>query len=226
MDLKRLVTQFAYKIEAKPDGGFIARATDPSVPPLEAPTREELQRSIQQNILNALSTEFPQLKAAAEGQKLEMAFHVERTPQGGFEIHSADPGAPVIQAANQTDLESHFLEKFLNFAGKHIVPELSQALAAQAGSGNVKVVVNKKMSFHANLGTQGITFGSPKAPGIGAPTPDPANFPAINPDAPTLAGTIDGRPITPEAGSNWNALLIALLFLFLGAVMYFFFRFR
>ena len=40
MELKRLITHFTYRIEPKPEGGFIAHATDPTVPPLEAPTRE------------------------------------------------------------------------------------------------------------------------------------------------------------------------------------------
>ena len=218
MESNRLISQFAYKIEPKPDGGFIARATDPTVAPIEAPTREEVQQKIQQNILNAISTEFPALKAA-EAKKLEMAFHVERTPQGGFEIHSADPNSPVVHAPNENDLESHLLEKFLNFAGKHVLPELPQALAAQAGSANVKVVVNKKTAFRVNAGSKGITFGASKAPvRTGA-----AQF--SQPDASNL-GTIDGRPITPESSNTWKVFGLALAAMILGALMYFLFRFR
>lgn len=219
MDLKRLVTHFAYKIEPKPEGGFIARATDPTVPPLEAPTREELQQKIRQNIVNALSAEFPQLKAAADGKRLEMAFHVEHTPQGGFEIHSTDPNAPVVQASNQKDLESLFLEKFLNFAGKHIVPEIAASLAAQAGTGSVKVVVNRRESFKMNAGPQGMTFGPPKATEIG-------KFADVKPDMAHFAGTIENCPITPETEGNWKVFALAVGILLLGAFMYFFFRFR
>jgi hypothetical protein len=43
MELKRLISHFTYRIEPKPGGGFIAHPADPSVAPLEAPTREELQ---------------------------------------------------------------------------------------------------------------------------------------------------------------------------------------
>ena len=219
MELKRLINQFAYKIEPKPDGGFIARVTDPTIPPIEAPTREELQKKIQQHILNSISTEFPALKAAAEGKKLEMAFHVERTPQGGFEIHSADPNSPVIHAPSENDLESHLLEKFLNFAGKHMLSELPQALAAQAGSANVKVIVNKKTAFRVNAGSKGITFGASKTPEL----TDEAQF--AQPNATSL-GTIDGHAITPESSSAWKVFGLALLALILGALMYFFFRFR
>ena len=68
MELKRLITHFTYRIEPKPEGGFIAHATDPTVPPLEAPTREELQRKIQANIAAGLASEFPGLKLPLENQ--------------------------------------------------------------------------------------------------------------------------------------------------------------
>jgi hypothetical protein len=137
MDLKRLITRFSYQIEAKPDGGFVARASDPSVPPLEASTRAELQQKIQQNIVSALSAEFPALKLPLERKTTELTFHLERKPDGGFALHSADPNSGVIEASTQEGIESHFVEKFLGFAGQHLMPELSQALAAQISSGNI-----------------------------------------------------------------------------------------
>ena len=76
MDLKRLITHFTYQIEAKPEGGFIAHASDPTLEPLEAPTRMELQQKIQQNISAALANEFPGLKLPIQSQQLKMTFHV------------------------------------------------------------------------------------------------------------------------------------------------------
>lgn len=225
MDFKRLVTQFAYKIEPKPEGGFIARATDPASPTLEAPTREELQRKIQLNILNALSTEFPSLKVPAEGKHVEMAFHVEHTPGGGFSIHPADPNAPVIQTANQQEFESRFLEKFLNFAGKHLMPELSQALAAQVGSTDVKVVVNKT-TFRINSGPRGITLGTPPAPTLDSLPGAALKSPENTPDITALYGTIDNKPIIPETSNAWKVFAVFLVVLTLGALMYFFVRFH
>ena len=94
MELKRIITKFTYRIEPKPEGGFIAHASDPSLPPLEAPTRLELQQKIQANISAALAAEFPGLKLPAENQELKFNFHIEAKPGGGFIIHSHDPGAP------------------------------------------------------------------------------------------------------------------------------------
>jgi hypothetical protein len=206
MDLKRLVAQFAYKIEPKPEGGFIARATDPSTPPLEAPTREELQRKIQKNILNFLSTEFPGLKLPEQGKNVKMAFHIEHTPGGGFSIHSADPNEPVIQTANHNELESHFLESFLSLAGKALAPELSKALAAQVGSANVKVVVNKRLGFRMNAGPSGISFGAPAKPALGPSTIQPS---------------VDSTPITPEGENSWKLLAFLLAVVIVCGLIYF-----
>lgn len=216
MDLKRLVSHFAYKIEQKPEGGFIARATDPSVPALEAPTREEVIDKVRQNIMSTLSTEFPALKDAAAGKKIDLSFHVERTPAGGFEIHSNDPNAPVTAASNHQDLQSQLVEKFLNFAGQHVVPEFSKALAAQAakaGSSSVEVVIQR--TTFGKTDTKAIKFGGPTASFDTA-----TQSPQIN-----GVGTIDGAPITPESNSNWKWFGLMLL-LIAAAVMYFFFRLR
>ena len=53
MDIQTITRKYAYKIEAKPEGGFIARASDPSVPPIEGATREEVQRKIREAMYNA-----------------------------------------------------------------------------------------------------------------------------------------------------------------------------
>lgn len=224
MDLKRLVTHFAYKIEPKPEGGFIAHATDPTVPALEAPTRVELQQKIQQNILNALAAEFPGLKLPSDGKKLEMAFHVEHRPGGGFSIHSADPNTSVVETTNQKEFENHFLEKFLNFAGKHLAPELSQALAVQVGSATVKVVVNRKTAFTLNTGSQGITFGAPKSA-----SPIQGEIPRLTSQTESFdnAGELAGNnPIEPEPSNTGRVFGFSLVLLILCGLIYFFFHYR
>ena len=94
MELTNLIKRFAYRIEPKPEGGFIARSTDPTVPSLEAATREELQQKIQANLVAALKEKFPNLKlpASLPSQELkpgvQYQVHVERNPGGGFSVHS------------------------------------------------------------------------------------------------------------------------------------------
>lgn len=211
MDLKRLVTHFTYRIEPKPEGGFIARPSDPSVPPLEAATRDELQKKIQEKIFSGLAAEFPALKIPTDGTQQQFAFHVERTPEGGFSIHSADPN-DVLHVGTEKEFESRFLEKILGFAGNRLMPELAQAIAAQAGSANIKVVVNRKTSFQVSPGSHKFTLGltttpAPTSTGSGAQT-IPSNNVTLAPPAlkDIGGGTIDNSPITPEP-SNFGKLL-------------------
>ena len=216
MELKRLITHFTYRIEPKPEGGFIAHTTDPTVPPLEARTREELQRKIQENIAAGLASEFPGLKLPLENQQLKFAFHIERKPGGGFAIHSADPDAPLIEGATHDEIESHFAEKLIAFVGKHFIPELSQALAAQ-GSGDIKVFVNRKTGFTVNTGshtiqTDDVTTEDAK---LGDAKTANASFGSVG-DA------MDNSPITPETSSSWTIFRFLLALLIIAAMMYFF----
>jgi hypothetical protein len=234
MDLKRLITHFTYHIEPKPDGGFVARASDPTLPPIEAPTRLELQQKIQQNISAAMAAEFPGLKLPTENQQLKATFHIERTPDGSFTIHSSDPNSPSTEAAPH-EIESKFAEKLIGYMGKHFMSQLSPELAAQLGSGDIKVFVNRKgMPQNADL------LNPTEAQAISSV------FSSLNPDSKggTLnSSTLGGAntegfpggtigysgdsPIKRSTGGGNSAILRFLLaLLIMGAIMYFILRHR
>jgi hypothetical protein len=224
MELKRLISQFTYRIEPKREGGFIAHASDPAVPPLEAATRQELQQKIQANIAAALAAEFPGLKLPAESGGVKFAFHIERKPGGGFAIQSADPNTPPIEAATHQDIESHFAEKLLNFAGKHFLPELSEALAKQGGSGDVRVTVNRKIGFTLKAGGHTVSLGSaPNARPMGLSQSQggtAAGAQLAKAQTNVDFGTIDNRPISPESNNSWAVLLVLAGMVILGALTY------
>lgn len=226
MDLKRLITHFTYRIEAKPGGGFIAHASDPNLPPLEAPTRWELDEKIRQNISDALVAEFPQLKSAMEQNQVKLAFHIEQKPDGGFVLHSDDPNATPTDAAPH-EIESKFAEKLIGFAGKHLVPEeMSQALAANLASGNVKVFVTKTGGHTTTLFATGATSSnspSPISENSGALGNTASEFPDA---AASIARAGDGSPIHRTTSSNWSLLRLLLGLAVLGAIAYFYLRFR
>jgi len=216
VELKRIITKFTYRIEPKPEGGFIAHANDPSLPPLEAPTRLELQQKIQANISAALAAEFPGLKLPAENQELKFNFHIEAKPGGGFIIHSHDPGAEPIEGATHEEIEHPFAEKLAGVLGKYFMPELSQALANQGGSGDVKVFVNRKVSFTAQAGSHKLTLGD-------AQDLQPAG--SIQPQDAKSGGLVapnDSSPITPETSGSWTIFRFLLTLLVIAALMYFF----
>ncbi len=229
MELKRLITHFTYRIEPKPGGGFIAHATDPTVPPLEATTHDELQQKIQANIVAGLAAEFPSLKLSLQGQGLKLAFHIERKPGGGFAIHSADPGAESIEAATSDEVESHFAEKLIGFLGKHFMPELSQAIAQQGNSGDIKVFVNRGVGLTLKAGSHTLSLQTSQSNPATANQPVDARTEDANPGPKPVDAsfsspdhTISNSPITPETSSSWKILGLMLAVSIISVLIYFF----
>jgi hypothetical protein len=224
MELKRLVQQFTYRLEPKPEGGFIARAADPTVPPLEAPTREELQQKIQAKIVEGLGTAFPGLKLPAlQNRQVKWDVHIDRKPGGGFTVHSERPGAPTGEPATQEKID-HFAEELLGFVDEHF-PDLSQALAAQLGGQDIKVFATKESS----VTLQGNSIGGAK----GLLPTQPVQAADIKNDyARVDANTTENAninsaafantPITPEASGNWKLFRLLLLIATIAALLYFF----
>jgi hypothetical protein len=222
MELKRLITHFTYRIEPKPEGGFVAHASDPTLQPLEAATREELQQKIQANIATALAAEFPGLKLPAQSQELKFDFHIEHKPGGGFAIHSADPKVPSIEAGSHAEVESRVAEKLAGFVGKYLAPELTQALAAQASSGHVKVIVNRKVGFTFKAGSSGLSVGTAEASTAGASQGNGSSNAAFG----TPSQIISSSPILPETSSSWKIFAFLLAAGIVSALMYFVFYHR
>ena len=61
MEIKKTVAHFAYKIEEKPGGGFIAQPLDPANAPIEGATREDVMQKIQARSVAELQRELPEL---------------------------------------------------------------------------------------------------------------------------------------------------------------------
>lgn len=236
MELTNLIKRFAYRIEPKPEGGFIARSTDPTVPSLEAPTREELQQKIQANLVAALGEKFPGLKlpASLPGQGLkpgvQYEVHVERKPGGGFSVHSENASGQ--ESADQEKID-HAAEQLLGFVDKHF-PQISEAIAAQAGSRDVKVFVDKKTgsSVNASLGFDWKML-APTSSGdaklesavVEATTTETlssnSTVSALNQSGIANQSGISNAPITPEAAGNWKLFRFLLLLAVIAVVVYF-----
>jgi len=226
MEFKRLFSQFTYHIEAKPEGGFIARTSDPNIPPLEAPTQMELRQKIQESINAALATQFPSLKLPPNKR---ISFHLERQPDGTLAFHSSDPNAPAGSTPHE-EVESRFAEKMIGMFGQHFIahlpPELASQLppelAAQIGSGDLKVFVNS--SGQSNLSQPALT-GAPQ----GAASPDPSIAPQFSNTASNSSfgiSAFDNSPITPARSSSGPILRFLLTLLLLFGIMYLFLHWR
>ena len=192
-------TKIVYRIEPKPEGGFIARATDPGVPPIEAATQEELQRKIQAKISAALGSELAGLKLPF-GSK-QVSVQIERKPGTSITFHSTGASAQPAEEVNDARELVEFIAKDL--------PELSEVLAERKKEVTINVAPQRlRIVTQALLPT-----GAVRADGREAMTNDVA----INAEVPTLANA----PITPETESSWKILRLLLVLLALAALVYF-----
>jgi hypothetical protein len=72
MTKESLTAKFAYRIEPKLGGGFVARSTDPSMPVFEGATAEELKQQIQAKILEAIGARLGSVFHMGDGIKLNV----------------------------------------------------------------------------------------------------------------------------------------------------------
>jgi len=224
MELKHLVQRFVYRIEPNPAGGFIARSTDPTVPPLEAPTREELQQKIQARLAQALGEVFPGLKVPLQDKRLSFNVHIDHKPGGGFSVHSDESGAPTIDPATQEKID-HYAEEVLGFVDKHF-PHLSETLAAQINSKALEVFTTQSVRVapagNSSLGT------SPSFPSGQPSTGNVGNFADAQLEATTIEKTLlnsaalSNAPIVPESSGSGKIFRFLLTLLILAALLYFF----
>jgi hypothetical protein len=232
MEIKRLAEKYVYRIEPKPEGGFIARATDPNVPPIEAASREELRQKIQSTVLAGLGLDFPGLKLPAGTGEMKFSFHVEKQPDGSFDIHSSDPATAPLNAASHDQVESHFAEKLVEFVGKHMLQNAPEALRAQIASGDIKVFINKQSGFTVTtsrssaaaqtLGSASLLQGDPSS---AASTTVLSNRPS-NAVLGSSGTPIDSSPITPGNEGSGKFFRILLVLLVLAALAFFFLKYR
>ena len=220
VELKRIISTFTYRIEAQPEGGFVAHASDPNLPALEAPTRQELQQKVQANIGAALAAEFPGLNLpsgdhASGNRELKFDFHIEAKPGGGFTLHSSDPNTAAIEGASHEEIAHPFAEKLAGIVGSYLLPkELAEALAKQGGA-DMQVSVDRRVSF-TTKGFAKTTFNNTQDP------QSPGTLQSQGADSQGLLNAADSSPITGETSKSWPIIRFFLTLLVAAALMYFF----
>jgi hypothetical protein len=198
MELKHLA-KIAYRIEPKPEGGFIARAADPAIPPLEALTREELLQKIQAKIAAELGSELAALKLPFGNKQVDVK--IERQPGASLTLHSTDKNA---QEELATLLQKNF-------------PELCGVLVARDGDAKTFGNLNQQKDLVVNVSSQ--RFNITQAFSPIAWTRGGARDSQIENPRTDISLTPD--PITPESSKNWTVLRFLLIVLLLAALVYF-----
>jgi hypothetical protein len=197
MELKQLIANFTYRIEPKPEGGFTARSSDPSLPVLQAATRKELQEKMQARISAAVSAAFPGLNLPIE-KNFKFAFHMEPNPGGGYIAQPVGPDSKPIEGAMPEEPQQHLAEKVAGALCGYLVPQLPKAFR-NLNSKDVKVLFNIS-STAAQFKTGWIQKTG------------------------RLKNASDKSPIQPEIDGSWTIFRILLIVLVVASLMYFFLR--
>jgi hypothetical protein len=203
-DFKTTIKRMFWRIEAKPEGGFIARCSDATVPPLEGATREELQKKIQEKLVSDLGSQFPGL-ALNLGKPVTKSVSVVTLEKGSTAPESAAPAAQGVKGA----IERWVTENAESMLENKFPPELVEQLKSQAVDGKMKIMITKTTTGGSGtLETRAntVSFGGDKLP-FGPPSPASQAAGSLPPSSPVSASfsgsQLDtGSPITPVSGSS------------------------
>jgi len=223
LEFERTIKKFLYRIEAKPEGGFIARSKDSTLPPIEGATRAEVQQKIQQSIAADFTAQFPALKPAFENNQVNFTYHIEAKPEGGYIVHhgdpqSSDPAHAPIEGCFRDKLQDMVESKLISAVMKQIPPELHQEIADKLNSGGIDVAVSRKV-YGAASATTGFSLGLNKNL---AQSTEADLSPTSN--APFISTVTDTSPVITYEKSKFGSLLRFLLALLIMFGIYFFLR--
>jgi hypothetical protein len=196
MEIKRTISRIAYRIEEKPEGGFIARCSDLNVPPLEAASRFELEQQIQAKITAEMESQIPGLEISLEKKNISFDNKSDRgsIPQPG------------IEGGAKQAVEQWLTDKAVTLVEKNLPPELVDQLKNQKLSGNVNIKVTKfggKTNFRREYVISNGNAGQLLSRFLGRQKDSGALEPS-NPVSASFSGTnLDSTsPITPVSGSG------------------------
>ena len=97
LDLKSLTSNFAYCIEPKPEGGFIARPKDATMEPIEGATREEVQQKIQEKLGEMIAQQLPTtFKFGGINVKVNGKVNVTTRTSSGLSSGPVSAPAPIV----------------------------------------------------------------------------------------------------------------------------------
>lgn len=142
---KTFNTKVFYRIKPAAGGGFVAEADDGKLPPLEAPTREELIEKIKSAINPLLQQEQDSLKIP-EGPTT--SYEIDSKPGGGFTVHSSDPTVTAIETATLEEADQQLEQQLAGALGKDLAHKLTHEFSHVQGLGeNTKVTVDERITL-------------------------------------------------------------------------------
>jgi hypothetical protein len=209
MEIKRTISRVIYRIEPKPEGGFIARCDDPTMPPLEAASRFELEQQIQDKITSEVESQIPGLKISLEKKFISLDPNGPVAQQSDISLQSSEGGT-------KKAVEQWLTDKAVKLVEKNLPPELVEQLKRRQVDGKIKIAVTKfgaegkvRREYTLSNGAGALSRllkGTQKTSGALEPS---------TPVSSSFSGTsLDGNsPITPTSSSSFLRFLAAALVL-------------
>jgi hypothetical protein len=222
MEIKRTISRIVYRIEPKPEGGFIARCSDPNMPPLESATRFELERQIQAKITAEMESQFPGLKIRLD-QSEPKSITLTTKPDGSMFSESGNSSPQSAEGGVKNAVEHWLAGKAVALVEKNLPPELIDELKHQQLDGKIKIAVTKvgaedkiRRDYVVSNGNEILSRlldQSQKTSGEPGPSnPVSASFSGTNLDSTS--------PITPGSNSSFLRFLVVALVLI--GILFFF----
>jgi hypothetical protein len=222
MEIKRTISRIAYRIEEKPEGGFIARCSDPNMPALEAASRFELEQQIQAKITAEMESQFPGLKIRLD-QSAPKSITLTTKPDGSIISESGDFSMQPAEGGVKNAVEHWLAGKAVSLVEKNLPPDLIEQLKHQQLDGKIKIAVTKvgaenkvRRDYVVSNGSELLSrFLEGSQKNSGAPEPS-------NPVSASFSGTnLDSTsPITPGSSNPFLRFLLAAVIV--AGILFFF----
>jgi hypothetical protein len=223
MEIKRTISRIAYRIEQKPEGGFIARCSDPNVPPLEGASRFELEQQIQAKITAEMESQFPGLKIPFNTSETKF-ITLETKPDGSIFSESGNSSLQPAKGGTKNAVEHWLADKAVSLVEKNLPPALIEQLKHQAVDGKITIAVTKvggndkvRRDYIVSNGNDLLSRflkGRQKTSGALEPSnPVSASFSGTNLDSTS--------PITPVSGSGPFLRFLLAAIVVVGIVFFF-----
>ena len=222
MEIKRTISRIAYRIEPKPEGGFIARCSDPTVPPLEAASRFELEQQIKAKITAEMESQFPGLKIPLDESETKF-ISLETKPDGGFTVQSGDTSLQSSDGGTKKAVEQWLTDKAVTLVEKNLPPELIEQLKRQQIDGKIKIALTK-VSTDTKVRREYVVSNGSDLLSRFLKGPQ-KNSGALEPSTPVSSSfsntSLDSNaPITPASSGSFLRFLVAAVVV-IGVVFFF-----
>ena len=105
MEINKTLTtsKFSYRVEQKPEGGFIAHPSDDKLETLEAPTREELIKKIQEKTAALIDAKISDFNIGGLNVKVNKTFKLTQSGASGAVESTSQVGPQEPPLENESD---------------------------------------------------------------------------------------------------------------------------